>query len=32
VFWVPIAGPILGGVLGSAAWDYGIRRFLTHPN
>jgi glycerol uptake facilitator protein len=32
VFWVPIAGPILGGVLGSAAWDYGIRRFLTRPN
>jgi glycerol uptake facilitator protein len=28
VFWVPIAGPILGGILGSAAYDYGIRRFL----
>ena len=28
VFWVPIVGPILGGVLGSAAYDFGIRRFL----
>jgi glycerol uptake facilitator protein len=28
VFWVPIAGPLLGGVIGSAAYDLGIRRFL----
>jgi glycerol uptake facilitator protein len=28
VFWVPIAGPLLGGILGSAAYDFGIRRFL----
>jgi len=28
VFWVPIVGPILGGTLGSAAYDHGIRRFL----
>ena len=28
VFWVPIVGPLLGGVLGCAAYDFGIRRFL----
>jgi glycerol uptake facilitator protein len=28
VFWVPIVGPILGGILGAAAYDIGVRRFL----
>lgn len=28
VFWVPIVGPLLGGILGCAAYDFGIRRFL----
>jgi glycerol uptake facilitator protein len=28
VFWVPIVGPVLGAILGAAAYDVGIRRFL----
>ncbi|MCX6598816.1 MAG: aquaporin family protein [Acidobacteria bacterium] len=28
VFWVPIVAPILGGILGTAAYDLGLRRFL----
>ena len=27
-FWVPIAGPILGGLIGAGAYDFGVRRFL----
>jgi glycerol uptake facilitator protein len=27
-FWVPIAGPLVGGVIGAAAYELGIRRFL----
>lgn len=30
VFWVPILGPILGGLIGAGVYDFGIRRFL--PN
>jgi glycerol uptake facilitator protein len=28
IFWVPIVGPLVGGVIGGAAWQYGIRPFL----
>jgi glycerol uptake facilitator protein len=28
VFWVPIVGPLVGGVLGALMYDLGIRRFL----
>jgi glycerol uptake facilitator protein len=28
VFWVPIVGPLLGGVVGAGAYDWGVRRFL----
>jgi glycerol uptake facilitator protein len=28
MFWVPIAGPLLGGLLGGGLYDFGVRRFL----
>jgi glycerol uptake facilitator protein len=28
VWWVPIAGPLLGGVIGACVYDFGVRRFL----
>lgn len=28
VWWIPIAGPLLGGVLGAGAYEWAIRRFL----
>jgi glycerol uptake facilitator protein len=31
VFWVPIVGPLLGGLLGAVVYDLGIRPFLPPP-
>lgn len=28
VFWVPIAGPLVGGLIGGAVYDFFIRRYL----
>jgi len=28
VFWVPIAGPLMGGLIGAFVYDFGIGRFL----
>jgi glycerol uptake facilitator protein len=30
-FWIPIVAPLVGGVIGGVAYDFGIRRYLRPP-
>jgi glycerol uptake facilitator len=32
VWWVPILAPLVGGVIGAAVYDFGIRRFLRRSS
>ncbi len=32
VWWVPVLAPLIGGVLGAAVYDFGIRRFLRRSS
>jgi glycerol uptake facilitator protein len=31
-WWIPIAGPLVGGLIGAGVYDFGIRRFLPRSS
>jgi glycerol uptake facilitator len=32
IWWVPVVAPLVGGIVGAALYDFGIRHFLRRPS